>query len=920
MLKDIYSVDVKEVIKEFDSNLNGLSDSQVLENRTKFGNNIIKLQNQKKWYLIFIEQYKDVLMLVLIAASILSIIVSVFPKEEGQYWGSQLLDISGWENFLLIIIVTLINAILGTIQTLKSQKSLNGLKKLSAPKTKVLRNGFNIIIDTQDIVVGDIVILEAGDYIPADGRLIEANSLKVNESSLTGESESLLKEVCTLKKNDLTLGDRINCVFSGCLVVYGRAKFVVTHNGAKSEIGKISILLNEVKEKKTPLQNNLDKLGKFLMCAILVICVILFSLNIIKIGTIGGNPLFIVSESMDFSIALAVAVVPEALGSIVVIVLSISTKKLAKQNAIVKDLKSVEGLGSVSVICSDKTGTLTQNKMTVMDLYINGKLVHENNFSKKENTQIKLLEYGVLCSDATSKDGVLIGDPTEICLIEYFHKNNFSSEDLRKDRKRISELPFDSERMMMSVLFKNSQKYQMITKGAIDKMLGLVSDININGKVRKITEEDKKNIFKANNELASNGKRVLCFATKELNKNTISFSDEKQMTFIGLMSMVDPPRPEVITAIKECKIAGIKPIMITGDHEVTAVAIAKQIGIFNDGDLSMSGLQLSKMSQKELELNINKYTVYARVSPEDKIKIVRAWQSQNLIVSMTGDGVNDAPALKEANIGVAMGITGTEVSKEAASMILTDDNFSTIVESVKLGRNVYNNIKNAIRFLLVGNLATILIAFFITIFALITNINHVPFTAIQLLFLNLLTDSWPAIALGLESYKKNVIFEKPRKANEFFITKPFIKTILVESILMCLIVMITFFIVYYSSAELSNEISFFQASSISFMTLAFCRFFHGFNCKSEKPIILSKEIFSNIWLIVSLFLGFALVSMIYYIPVIAEVFFNNLSTSINYSNFMPFGFLISIMGGSLMLFVFQTIKSFIMIFKFERKI
>lgn len=917
-----FTKSVDDLYKEINSSKHGLDEQIIIKNREIYGSNKLFEKKSKKWYVIFMEQYKDILMLVLLGASFLSLLVSIIPQDNKGV-GEMLTAFEGWENFVLIIIVTMINAILGTVQTLKSQKSLEGLKKLTNPKTNVIRVGKTITIDTTELVVGDILVLEAGDLISADGRIIESASLKINESSLTGESNPILKENSILKNANIPLGDRINFVYSGCLVLYGRAKVLVTGVGETSEIGKINTLLNQTKEKKTPLQVNLDKLAKFLMYSVLIICVLLFCINIIKIGLpnydqVNKNWVSIFGDSLNFAVALAVAVIPEALSSIVTIVLSLSTKKLAKQNAIVKELKSVEGLGSVSIICSDKTGTLTQNKMSVEGIFTNGKL-----FSTKEEfvysvNKMNLPEYAVLSSDAKSSQGVSIGDPTEICLIDYY---NADSELLRSKYPRISELPFDSERMMMSTLINCNKEKIMITKGAIDKVLNKITHIEINGKINKITKSDIDHINKINTSFAKEGKRVLCFSYKKFESNKFDFKDEKDLIFIGLMSMIDPPRPQTIEAIKECKIAGIKTIMITGDHEETAVAIAKQIGIFNpDTDLSLSGVKLSEMSEQELALNVNKYTVYARVSPEDKIKIVRAWQSQNMIVSMTGDGVNDAPALKEANIGVAMGITGTEVSKDAASMILTDDNFATIITAIKSGRNVYNNIKNAIKYLLVGNLATIIVAAILMIFGLVLKIEFVPFAAIQLLFLNLLTDSWPAISLGLESYKENVIYEKPRKANEFFITKHFSKKLISQAILMSIIVIASFFITFYTSSDTSftlvnnlniNDLCYDQACTIAFLTLAFCRLFHAFNCRIETNILFNKEIITNKYIIGSLVLGLALLAFIYYVPEVDQLFMHT-STKFNSSAITPsyeyYGIWIAFAYGSSILFIYQTYK------------
>ncbi len=899
-MENAHTLEVKRIEKELGSSISeGLSEKQVEENKIKYGPNQLNMKKEKSWIRVFFEQYKDVLMILLLVSSLISVLVQIFPTDN-YGWGEALLDIKSWENFLLIVGVTILNATIGTIQVIKSRKSLESLKALSQPKSKVLRDGKSQMIDTDKIVVGDIILLEAGDLVPADARLIEAASLKINESSLTGESETILKNTLLIKDPKAPLGDRLNCIYSGCLVTYGRGKAIVTSVGANTEIGKINTLLNNTEEQKTPLQNNLDKLAKMLMWIVLAICFILLAVNLIKLAFVpkpltAANALPVFSDALNFSIALAVAVIPEALSSIVTIVLSISTKKMAKQNAIVKNLKSVEGLGSVSVICSDKTGTLTQNKMTVTNFYVNHKSFKAEEFDKKNEYHHLVAKYAALCSDAKVNGTKAIGDPTEICLIDHLIKNISSQELLTKEYPRIGELPFDSERMMMSTLIKTKGGNIMLTKGATDKVLERVTQIDINGKVKKFDANDKKLIMAANKQFSSEGKRVLCICCKKTSNTAISFKDENDLVFIGLMVMIDPPRPEVVEAIKECHTSGIKVVMITGDHEGTAVAIGKQIGIFAPTDWSMSGRELTAIPQDKLAHDVAKYSVYARVSPEDKIKIVRAWQSHNMIVSMTGDGVNDAPALKQADIGVAMGITGTEVSKDAASIILTDDNFATIVSAVKFGRSVYNNIKSAIKFLLTGNLATVFICTILTILSLGLQIIISPFTALQLLFLNLLTDSWPAISLGLEKYRKDVIFEKPRLATEFFLNKKFCLKIFVESLIMTAIVIGSFFLAYYctdiavsTGASLKdvtiNSLRFQYGSGFAFMTLSFCRFFHGWNCKSDKFQIFKKEFYDNHFLLGSLMIGVILMCIIFYVPSLNDLFLNDPAIDITKDN------------------------------------
>lgn len=879
MEKQIYNETSEKIIKQFDSDAKlGLTDAQIATNRNKYGNNSLAVKKPKTIFRVFLEQYKDILMIVLLVSALVSLFVGIFPTD-GINWGSDLLTIEGWENFILIVGVTLINAILGTVQVIKSRKSLDSLKKLTQTKTKVIRNGVTQTINSHELVVGDLIIIEAGDLVPSDARLLTVNNLRVNESSLTGESLTISKTNKVLDESNLALGDQINMVFSGCLVTFGRAYAVVTAVGAKTEIGKINKLLDDTEQKETPLQTNLNKLAKILMYTVLVICGILFALNISKLAFLPEitvvNGLATFTDSLNFSIALAVAVIPEALSSIVTIVLSISTKKLSKHNAIVKNLKAVEGLGSVSVICSDKTGTLTLNKMSVTNIFVDKQSSASDSVQiKNENVQ-KLMEYAVLCSDATIDKGNVVGDPTEVCLIEFAHQYKINSQDLKLNKLRISEIPFDSDRMMMSTLIKHKKENIMVTKGAIDKMLSKMTHINHDGKIVAIKKADIEQIKKANDSFTGQGERVLCFGYKPFDRKEVELKDEKDLIFLGLIAMIDPPRPEVIKAVQECYISGIKVVMITGDHLNTACAIGKQIGIFQAQDWAMSGQELTKITEAELTENVMKYSVYARVSPEDKIKIVRAWQAQNMIISMTGDGVNDAPALKQADIGVAMGITGTEVSKDAASIILTDDNFATIVQAIKFGRSVYNNIKSAIKFLLTGNLATIFVAIVLTIFSMSIHTIVPPFIAIQLLFLNLLTDSWPAISLGLEKYRNEVIYEKPRKANESFLNKKFSLQALYESLIMTVIVLAAFFMIYYLCPTTNSvEVNYLNASGMAFITLAFCRFFHGFNCKQNGPINSFKIFFDNWYLTGSLFLGIGLMSFIFYTPGVINVMFS----------------------------------------------
>ncbi|MFQ7473294.1 MAG: cation-translocating P-type ATPase, partial [Anaerovoracaceae bacterium] len=739
----------------------------------KYGPNELAEGKKKSVVQIFFEQFKDFLVIILIIAAIISGILGDF------------------ESTAVILIVITINAVLGTVQTVKAEQSLDSLKKMSAPEAKVLRNGQFIKIPASKVTVGDIVSLEAGDFVPADGRITENAGMKIDESALTGESLGVEKEIHAIE-GSVPLGDRINMVYSGSFVTYGRGEFIVTSVGMETEVGKIATLLKSTSEKKTPLQMNLDNFGKKLSILILVFCGILFGISVFR-----GQPM---GDAFLFAVALAVAAIPEALSSIVTIVLSFGTQKMAKEHAIVRKLQAVEGLGSVSVICSDKTGTLTQNKMTVENYYVHGRKIAASDINIENNEEKQLLISSMLCNDSAIAEGKEIGDPTETALINVGFDLNISYESERKASVRTGEIPFDSDRKLMSTchnikgeraeLFSFSkdeggigkERDIMITKGAVDVLINKVKSIQTSDGVRDITQEDIKEIESCNKDFSKNGLRVLAFAYKETDKDFVpDIGDENDMIFLGLISMMDPPREESMAAVEECIAAGIKPVMITGDHKVTAAAIAKKIGILKDEDEACEGSSIDGMDDEELKSYVENISVYARVSPEHKIRIVRAWQDKGNIVAMTGDGVNDAPALKQADIGVAMGITGSEVSKDAASMVLTDDNFATIVKAVENGRNIYKNIKYSIQFLLSGNFGAILAVLYASIFAL-----PVPFAPVHLLFINLLTDSLPAIALGLEPHNKDIMKDKPRPANESILTKDFLGRIGIGGVSICI--------------------------------------------------------------------------------------------------------------------------------------
>ena len=744
------------------------------------------------------------------------------------------------------------NAILGTVQTVKAEQSLNSLKKLSAPMAKVLRNGVVTEIPSREVTIGDEVHLEAGDYIPADGRILENASMKVDESALTGESLGVEKTQDTLE-GDLALGDRTNMVYSGSFVTYGRGSFLVTAIGMDTEVGKIAKLLKTTSEKKTPLQVNLDQFGKKLSIMILVLCGLLFALQVVR----GGN----VADAFLFAVALAVAAIPEALSSIVTIVLAFGTQKMAKEGAIIRKLQAVEGLGSVSVICSDKTGTLTQNKMTVEHYFMDGQNVDADQADPMNPLHKQMMRLSILCNDSTNVDGEEIGDPTETAMINLADKLGVPAQRVRNAYPRLSELPFDSDRKLMSTLHNLKDGYTIVTKGAVDVLAGRITTIQKDGKVCPITEEDRKEIAKWNEKYSRDGLRVLGVAYKKLDQEKeLTLDDEQDLTFFGLIAMMDPPRQESADAVRKCIGAGIRPVMITGDHKVTAAAIAKRIGILNNLDEACEGSQIDSMSDEELKSFVEKISVYARVSPEHKIRIVRAWQDRGNIVAMTGDGVNDAPALKQADIGVAMGITGSEVSKDAASMVLTDDNFATIVKAVENGRNVYANIKNSIQFLLSGNFAAILMVLFASLASL-----PVPFAPVHLLFINLLTDSLPAIALGLEPHNSRVMQEKPRPMNESILTKPFLASVGIEGLCIGVMTAIAFLIGYSHGDTI-------LATTMAFATLCLSRLVHGYNCKSAYPTIFTKKFFNNKFLQGAFVVGFILLNMVLVIPALHNLF------------------------------------------------
>ena len=836
--KNIWNISVKELMEKYQVTEQGLTTARAEELRLEKGENILQESRRKSIPEVFISQFADLLVVILIIAAAIS-----------MFSGNA-------ESTIVILLVLVINAILGTLQHVKAQRSLDSLRQLSSPGAKVIRDGVKREIPSKDIVPGDIVILEAGDMIVADGRILHSYSLQVNESSLTGESANVEKTDAVIE-GDVALADRANMVYSGSLVTYGRAEMLVTATGMETELGKIAGLMNAAKERKTPLQESLDKFSSRLAILIMIICAVVFCLCIYRRMTL--------LDSMMFAVALAVAAIPEALSSIVTIVQAFGTQKMAKENAIIKNLKAVESLGCVSVICSDKTGTLTQNKMTVQQIYIEDRLYEPDQLDLLNQTHRYLLYDAVLNNDSSIVDEKGIGDPTEYALLEMFRRieadassilkeANMHEDILRQNMQRLEEVPFDSDRKLMSTKYMLHGVPTILTKGAVDVLLDRCDYVRCSDGIRPMTEAKKDKIRMQNQLFSENGLRVLSFAYKESEEN-LDIHAEYGYTFLGLISMVDPPREESAAAVAASKRAGIRPVMITGDHKVTAVAIA---GIFEEGDLALTGAELDAMSDSELDEQIAQISVYARVSPENKIRIVEAWQRRGNIVSMTGDGVNDAPALKKADIGVAMGITGTEVSKDAADMILSDDNFATIIKAVANGRNVYRNIKNAILFLLSGNTAGILAVLYTSLMGL-----PVPLTPVHLLFINLLTDSLPALAIGMEPADDDLLKEKPRNPHEGILTRGFMITMITQGLLIAAASMTA----YHIGLTVSSA----MASTMAFATLTLTRLFHGFNCRGSESIF-RLGLTSNRYSLYAFAAGVSLLALVIFIPALHSVF------------------------------------------------
>ena len=821
----------EELLQQMNSSMNGLTAEEAKKRLEQYGYNKLQEGKRKGVLQVFAEQFADLLVVILIIAAIISALTG------------------GVEGTIVILAVLILNAILGTVQHFKAQKSLDSLKAMAAPNARVIRDGQKMEVPAAELVPGDILLLEAGDVTAADGRVLQNFSLQVSESALTGESENVNKIDTPIDQDELPLGDRLNMVYSSSLVSYGRAVVLVTGTGMQTEIGKIADLMESAQEKATPLQRSLDDFSKKLSIIIMVICAIVFGLGVWR--NMG------LAESLMFAVALAVAAIPEALSSIVTIGLAIGTQKMAKENAIIKNLRAVEGLGCVSVICSDKTGTLTQNRMTVKKAYANGKVWEPEEAKGNEKAVNGLVAESVLCNDGAINGETAVGDPTETALLSFCRTIGGDENKVREEFPRLQEIPFDSDRKLMSTLHFRNERYEMLIKGAPDVLLARCTSVEQNGEVLPLTDEIRSAIVDQNRDFSTQGLRVLAFAKKVLSENRpLTLEDENDLIFTGLIAMMDPPRVESAPAVADCRRAGIRPVMITGDHKITASAIAREIGILQDGDRAVEGSELEKMTDEELRNEVEHISVYARVSPEHKIRIVRAWQDRGHVAAMTGDGVNDAPALKQADIGIAMGITGTEVSKDAASMILTDDNFATIVKAVANGRNVYTNIKNSIQFLLSGNLAGILVVMITSLFGL-----PLPFTAVQLLFINLLTDSLPALAVNMEKPTGDQLNQKPRSHKEGILTKDFLQTLGIQGALIAVATMVAF----YLGMQINNG----MACTMAFATLCMARLFHGFNCRGSRSIF---RLPSNPYSVGAFFVGTLLLMLVLFVPALHGLF------------------------------------------------
>ena len=864
-----FNKSIEEVEKELETDLSkGLSNEEVQKRREKYGLNELKAKKKKSLFQKFLDQFKDFSIIILIIAAIVSGIVGV---AEGE----------GVTDTIIILIVVIVNAIIGVTQEAKAEKSLEALQKLTDHASKVLRNGEVTVVPAKELVPGDIVVLDTGDYIPADLRIIEAVNLKSQESSLTGESVPVEKTIDKIEEKEVGIGDRINMLFSSSLVTYGRGKGIVVETGMTTEVGKIAGMLDNTEEQITPLQEKLNKLGKTLGIAALAICVVIFIIGLIQ----GKEPIHMFMTA----VSLAVAAIPEGLVAVSTIVLAIGVQKMVKKNAIVKRLPAVETLGSSTVICSDKTGTLTKNQMTVEKIFINGNTKDVEEYKDSNDLDLeKLVLANMLCNDTKiSSDGTLTGDPTETALVDMGFTLDFEPS-IYDEMPRIGEVPFDSDRKLMTTINEVNGKYIVYTKGGVDELLARCNSYLLNGEIKQDLENYSKIVRENNEKMAKEALRVLSCAYKEIDHKPTDEeikNIENDLIFVGMVGMIDPPREEAKKAVEKCKTAGIKTVMITGDHKITATAIAKKLGILENEDEAITGQDLENMSDEELEKNVRHYSVYARVSPEHKVRIVRAWQKNGEIVAMTGDGVNDSPALKQANIGCAMGMVGTDVAKEAADVILTDDNFATIVSAVEEGRRIYDNILKVIQFLLSSNVGEIVVLFLATLFTPlfanwfgITDISHLEILLpIHILWINLVTDSLPALALAFDPANKDIMNRKPNKPEKGVFTKGMTLRVIYQGVMIGLLTLGAFMIGLATTTEAIDGLTLDESKievgqTMAFVTLALSELVHVFNVRNNKQSVFKTGILNNKKLLLAVGASALLMIVILAIPALRSIF------------------------------------------------
>ncbi len=900
MEKGWFNKNIEETCEELETNIKtGLQENQIEEKRNKYGENKLEEKKKKSIVVKFLEQFKDFMIIVLIIAALVSGGVGIAQKE-------------GITDTIIILIVVIVNAIIGVAQENKAEKSLEALQKLSSHSAKVIRKGMQTVIASSKLVPGDIVVLETGDYVPADLRLVEAVNLKSQEASLTGESLPVEKDTRVIEEKEIGIGDRSNMLFSSSLITYGRGKGIVVETGMNTEVGKIAGILSETGEVETPLQRKLNQLGKTLGIVALVICAIIFVIGILY----GKNPI----DMFMTAVSLAVAAIPEGLAAVSTIVLAIGVQKMVKKNAIVKKLPAVETLGSATVICSDKTGTLTQNKMTVQKIYTDNELMDMETLEKAETdiTKIadleRLVHIAMLCNDTKiTTNNTLAGDPTETALVDMGFKLAFEPS-IYEQFERVEELPFDSERKLMTTVHQIGNKYLVYTKGGVDELLNRCNSYIIDGKIQENINEYKKQIEQKNEEMAKEALRVLAFGYKELDHKPTKEemkNIETDLIYVGMAGMIDPPREEAKKAVEKCKKAGIKTVMITGDHKITAIAIAKKLGILEKEEEAITGNELEKMTDEELEQNVRKYSVYARVSPEHKVRIVKAWQKNGEVVAMTGDGVNDSPALKTADIGCSMGMVGTDVAKEASDVILTDDNFATVVSAVEEGRRIYDNILKAIQFLLssnVGEIVVLFIAILITpwlgkTFEIDINLIEV-LLPVHILWINLVTDSLPALALAFDPAEKDIMERKPINSKKGIFTKGMTFRVVYQGVMIGVLTLVAFIIglatpeeslptmleyegKIISVVEVSNINELIQngaqfvskekvkveiGQAMAFTVLALSELVHVFNIRNNKKSIFKTGIISNKKLLLAIAVSALLMLIILFIPALRHIF------------------------------------------------